>query len=252
MRIAVVTGIGSYTEADRERRRARMSAAAWPGTEVELFALDSGVPYVESSLELALSGLAVARVALGLEEAGFDAIVGTAFLDNGLDAARELVRIPVVGPAKVTLYLAATLANRFGIVMAAGDLGKHAWAAAKLCGVADRVVGIETLRETVADLLHDEDRSSAAITAAGRRLVDESGAEALVLGCGATTGLAAAIGAELGVPVLDPGLVALKHAESMVALGLSQSARSFPTNARVVELARRLGPGAGAHTIAPG
>jgi allantoin racemase len=180
--------------------------------------------------------VAVARKVVEVARLGYDAVVGTAFLDNGLDAARELVDIPVVGPAKTTMYMAATLANKFGVITAAGDLPKHIWALAKLLGVADRVVGIPTLKCTVADVLHDEDNALAMIVAMGRHLMADQGAEALVLGCGATTGLAPRIARELSIPVLDPGLTAVKYAEMLVDLGLSHSKRAYPYNPRVMQL----------------
>lgn len=240
MRVAVVTGIGSYTEADAARRRDQLQAAARPGTEIEVFSADSGVPYVESTYELHRTEVAIAEKVVALADEGFDAVVGSAFLDNGLDAARELVEVPVVGPAKTTLYLAATLADRFAIVMAAGDLGKHAWSRAKLAGVVDRVVDISTLDVTVAEFFRNPDRAVDLTAEAGRNAIEHHGAQALVLGCGATTGLAAAVSERLGVPVLDPGLVALKHAEMLVDLGLSQSKLAYPTNPRVARLIRPL------------
>ena len=239
MRLAVVTGIGSYTPADAERRRQQLQAAARPDTEVAVFTAESGVPYVESTYELHRTEVAVAEKVVELADHGFDAVMGSAFLDNGLDAARELVDIPVVGPAKTTLYLAATLANRFAIVMAAGDLGKHAWSRAKLAGVVDRVVAIPTLDVTVAEFFREPARALDRTTEVALAAIDHDGAEAIVLGCGATTGLAATLTERLGVPVLDPGLVALKHAEMLVDLGISQSKRAFPTNPRVAELIRR-------------
>jgi allantoin racemase len=172
---------------------------------------------------------------------GYHAVVGTAFLDNGLDAARELVDIPVVGPAKTTLYMAATLANRFAVITAAGDLPKHIWSCAKVLGVADRLVAVPALSCTVADFLHDEDRAVALTVSMGKRMVEDQGAEAIVLGCGATTGLAARMGRELGVPVLDPGLIAVRYAEMLVALGLSHSKRAYPFNPRVMQLMRGAG-----------
>ena len=234
MRLAVVASIGSYSAADIERKTRHFKGVLQPDTLVDMFAAPSGVPCVESSLDLYLTEVAVARTVVEVARRGYDAVVGTAFLDNGLDAARELVDIPVVGPAKTTLYMAATLANRFGVIMAAGDLAKHAWACAKVLGVADRIVAIPTLPCTVADFLHDEERSVAATVAEGKRLVAEAGAEAIVLGCGATTGLARRMSGELGVPVLDPGLTAAKYAEMLVALGLSQSKRAYPPNPRVL------------------
>jgi allantoin racemase len=240
MRLAVVAAIGSYTQADIERKTRAFKSVLAAGTEVDMFAAPSGVPYVESSLELYMTEVAVARKVVEVAAKGYDAVVGTAFLDNGLDAARELVDIPVVGPAKTTLYMAATLANRFGVITAAGDLPRHVWACAKVLGVADRMVGVPALRCTVADFLHDEEGSVALTIAAGKQLVSEQGAEAIVLGCGATTGLAARMGRELGVPVLDPGLTAAKYAEMLVSLGLSHSKRAYPYNERVMRLLQAL------------
>lgn len=236
MKLAGIVAIGSYTSADLERKKHSLQTVLRPDTHLDMFAADSGVPYVESSLEFYYSAAAVARKVVEVARLGYDAIVGTAFLDNGLDAARELVDIPIVGPAKTTLYMAATLANKFAVISAAGDLPKHIWAFAKVLGVVDRIVALPTLKCTVADLLHDEDHAVAMIIAIGQQLITEQGAEALVLGCGATTGLAARVARELGIPVLDPGLTAMKYAEMLVDLGLSHSKRAYPHNPRVMRL----------------
>jgi allantoin racemase len=235
MKLAGVVSIGSYTPEDLERKQYSLQTVLRPDTQLDMFAADSGVPYVESSLDFYLTEVAVARKVVEVANLGYDAVVGTAFLDNGLDAARELVDIPVVGPAKTTLYMAATLANKFAVIMAAGDLPKHVWAFAKVLGVVDRIVAIQTLKCTVADFLHDEDNAVAMIVAMGRQLMEAQGAEALVLGCGATTGLAARVTDHLGIPVLDPGLTAVKYAEMLVDLGLSHSKRTYPQNPRVVQ-----------------
>ena len=236
MKLAGVVSIGSYTTADLARKQQSLQAVLHPDTQLDMFAADSGVPYIESSYEFYLSEAAVARKVVEVAGMGYDAVVGTAFLDNGLDAARELVEIPVVGPAKTTLYLAATLSNRFAVISAAGDLPKHVRAMAKLLGVADRLVATPALKCTVADLLHDEDNAVAMIIALGRQLIDAQGAEALILGCGATTGLASRVSDALELPVLDPGLTAVKYAEMLVALGLSHSKRAYPYNPRVMQL----------------
>jgi allantoin racemase len=236
MKLAGIVAIGSYTTADLERKKRSLQTVLRPDTQLDMFAAQSGVPYVESSLEFYLSAVAVARKVVEVARLGYDAIVGTAFLDNGLDAARELVDMPVVGPAKTTLYMAATLANKFAVITAAGDLAKHVWAFAKVLGVEDRIVAIPALQCTVADFLHDEDSAVAMTVTMGRQLMEEQDAEALVLGCGATTGLAARVTRELGIPVLDPGLTAMKYAEMLVDLGVSHSKRAYPHNPRVMRL----------------
>jgi allantoin racemase len=236
MRLACVVAIGGYTAADLVAKRDSLKAILRPDTQLDMFSASSGVPYIESSLEFYLSEAAVARKCVEIAQLGYDAIAGTAFLDNGLEGARELLDIPVVGPAKTSLYLAATLANKFAVVMARGDLPKHVWAFAKTIGVGDRVVAIPTLACSVTDFLRDESRAVEMIADMGKKVMDEQAAEALVLGCGATTGLAPQVAEILGIPVLDPGRTAVKFAEMLVDLGLSHSKKAYPTNDRVLKL----------------
>jgi allantoin racemase len=236
MRLACVVAISGYTPRDLESKREALKAILRPDTQLDMFAAASGVPYIESSIEFYLSEAAVARKCVEIAQLGYDAIAGTAFLDNGLDGARELVDIPVVGPAKTSLYLAATLANKFAVIMARGDLPKHVWAFAKVIGVADRIVAVPTLDCSVTDFLRDEGRAVEMIAAMGKKVMDEQGAEALVLGCGATTGLASQVSEALGIPVLDPGRTAVKFAEMLVDLGLRHSKKAYPSNERVLKL----------------
>src|SRR5919202_3827696 len=163
MRLACMVAISGYTPADLASKRDSLKSVLRPDTQLDMFSASSGVPYIESSVEFYLSEAAVARKCVEIAQLGYDAIAGTAFLDNGLDGARELVDIPVVGPAKTSLYLAATLANRFAVIMAHGDLAKHVWGFAKLIGVVDRLVAVPTLACTVTDFLHDEGRAAAMV-----------------------------------------------------------------------------------------
>jgi len=236
MRLACVVAIGGYTAADLDAKRESLKAVLRPDTQLDMFAAPSGVPYIESSVEFYLSEAAVARKIVEIARLGYDAIIGTAFLDNGLDGARELVDVPVIGPAKTSLYLAATLANRFAVLMARGDLPKHVWGFAKLMGVGDRLVAVPRLACTVTDFLRDEGRAVDMAVDMGRKVMDEHGAEAIVLGCGTTSGLAPRISTALGIPVLDPGRTAVKFAEMLVDLGLSHSKKAYPTNERVLRL----------------
>jgi allantoin racemase len=236
MRLACVVAIGGYTPSDLASKRDGFKAILRPDTQLDMFAASSGVPYIESSVEFYLSEAAVARKCVEIAQLGYDAIAGTAFLDNGLDGARELVDIPVVGPAKTSLYLAATLANKFAVIMAHGDLAKHVWAFAKVIGVEDRIVALPTLACSVTDFLRDEGHAVEMAIDMGKRVMDADGAEAIVLGCGTTSGLAPRLSKALGIPVLDPGRTAVKFAEMLVDLGLSHSKKAYPTNERVLKL----------------
>ncbi len=60
-----------------------------------------------------------------------------------------------------------------------------------------------------------------------RSMVNQEGAEALILGCGSLLQIRERLQEALAIPVIVPGEVALKHAEMIVELGLSQSKRSY-------------------------
>jgi allantoin racemase len=68
------------------------------------------------------------------------------------------------------------------------------------------------------------------MAAAGRELVEQRGADTLVLGCMSMAFLdvTAELEAELGVPVVNPARSALKVAEALVGSGLRHSKRAYP------------------------
>ena len=56
----------------------------------------------------------------------------------------------------------------------------------------------------------------------------EDGADVLVLGCALMTGIAEKLQEELGVPVVDSSLAALKIAEMLISMNLTHSTLSYP------------------------
>lgn len=50
------------------------------------------------------------------EKEGYDAIVIYCFSDVGIDAIRENVRIPVIGPGETSLAAASMICNRFTVL----------------------------------------------------------------------------------------------------------------------------------------
>ena len=59
--------------------------------------------------------------------------------------------------------------------------------------------------------------------------MSEDRADTLIVGCMSMgfLGIAEAVSEKLGVPVLNPGKVALKYAEAMVGAGLSHSRKAY-------------------------
>src|SRR5438128_9679565 len=107
--------------AEVERRRQFLRARAAPGVEVDVWSLADGPPSIESSYEAALVVPELARAVVRAENEGFDAVIVGCFSDPGLDALRELVAIPVIGPGSSALHLATQLGSRYTIIAPLGE-----------------------------------------------------------------------------------------------------------------------------------
>lgn len=132
---------------------------------------------------------------------GHDAVLLACFGDPGLLALRELASVPVVGLAQSS-FEAAARRGRFAVVT-----GGHAWAPmlarfARMHGLDAQLTGIHTIDWTGAQIAADPEGARAALVAAARQGVD-GGAECILLGGAALTGLGSALRPQLPVPVLD-------------------------------------------------
>lgn len=217
--------------AELKRREAKLRDWAFPGTEVEVLAVDEGPASIESMYEEYLSIPPTARLLRSVEAGGVDAAIIGCFGDPGLDGLREISEIHVVGPAGASVALATTLGHRFSFVTVTATivpaLRRLAWEA----GAADALASVRYVDIPVLQLNKDHDAAVSAMLAEGRRSVEQDDADVLVLGCMSMGFLDVAerMTAELGVPVINPAKAALKLGEATVAQGLRHSRRAYLT-----------------------
>lgn len=171
---------------------------------------------------LALPGL-MREIAEG-ERRGAQAAIIACFDDTGLDAARALAHIPVVGICESALATASFIAQRMTIVTTMErsrlplETLVHRYGMAGRCNVraADiPVLSLEDPQSNARDRLRNE------IAAALR----EDKTEAIVLGCAGMADLTQDLRQEFSIPVIDGVAAAVKQAEGLVTLGLSTAKR---------------------------
>jgi allantoin racemase len=211
------------------RREAFLNQHAADGTIVEVRETDSGPASIESSVEEYLSVPGLIEAAPDLETAGFDAIILGCFGDPGLAAARELVRIPVVGPGQAAGHVAAQLGLRFAVLTVVEEVVPAIQRQMRLHGLESFVSDVRAVDVPVLELRARADEVLATLEAEANRAI-AGGADALVLGC-MTMGfldVARVLQERIGIPVVNPVLAALKTAEMMTALGVSSSSRAYP------------------------
>jgi allantoin racemase len=228
---------GPLGPAELERRRSVLAGAAFPGTAVEVVDVPEGPMSVESAYEEYLAVPATVETIRGLEARGVDGAIVGCFGDPGVDAARELVRMPVVGPGEAAMLFAASLGHRFGIVTVLDSIVQPLRRLAWSTGVLDKLASVRVVGIPVLELYRDLDHTVDRMAEVGRRAVDEDGADTLILGC-MTMAFAERhvdLGDALGVPVVSPAHAALKFLEALVGAGLRHSKRAYPVPPKLLD-----------------
>lgn len=219
---------------DAFRADAPLGSLGSPGTEICQVYVTRGPASIESEFDAALAAPWVVAKAVEAESAGADALVIDCMDDPGLEAAREAVSIPVLGPSQTTMHLAGLLGHRFTIVTTQarsvpGFENRAAW-----YGVGDRLASVRWVDIPVLDLGKDDNGLAARLAQESEAAITRDGAHVIILGCTGMLGLAAGLARELAdrghpdVPVLDPVPVTIRAAEALIDLGLSQSKRTYP------------------------
>lgn len=222
------TSLG-FTELERRGECLRSWAA--PGTSIDIRDVSRGPASIESAYEEYLSVAPAAEAVLEAEADGYDAAVLGCFGDPGIDALREiLTRMVVVAPGEAACHLAAMLGESFGIVSAVGSIVNPLRHLVRRIGLNEKLAGIAVVDIPVLELSRNPAAALVRMEAAGRKLVEQRGADTVVLGCMSMSFLDATpkLESALGVPVVNPAKAALKLAEAVVGAGLRHSKRAYP------------------------
>ncbi len=211
-----------------------LSAVASPDTEISTVSLDKGPASIESTYESALAAIGVVAKIVEAEQDGVDAVVANCMDDPGVEAAREMVSIPVIGPAEASMHMAAMLGHRFSVISVLEADERAFFDHATKAGLASRLASVRAINIPVLEL-KDRDRTVRALVEQSVRAVREDGAHILIFGCTGMAGMAGDVEEGLrhqgimDVQVIDPAILAFKIAEALAGMGLSHSKRSYPT-----------------------
>src|SRR3989441_6701980 len=221
-----------------DRRRGILQRLAAPGTDVEIVDVPEGPSSIESSYEEYLSVPGTLRHVQEASRQGYAGAIIGCFGDPGLDAARELVEMPVIGPAEASMLMACTLGHRFSVVTVLESVVPSLRHLAHRVGVTEKLASVRAVDIPVLELATNRERSISRMIELGRRAVAEDGADTLALGCMSMGFLEAhqAMAAEVGVPVVNPVYAALKMLEALVGAGLAHSKRAYPVPPKMVPM----------------
>ena len=188
-----------------------------PGTEVHITSLaesEGAFTHIEFRSYEAMVTAGIIKATRAAAKEGFDALAIGCFYDTALHDAREVSGDMVVtAPCIASCRMATNLSNRFGVIV-----GRQKWvdqmhSTVNSYGFGPVCSGFYPVGLGVNDFQTDHAKTNALLTQAGREAIEKDHAEAIILGCTLEIGFHETMEKELGVPVIDVSIAALKEAE---------------------------------------
>lgn len=222
MRILIINPNTSTKMTDKIRAVA--NAVKRDDCEVVVTCPDRGPITIESSYDEAYAiGPTIDLVKQAVAEGVYDAIILACFCEIGVEAAREIADIPVLGLEEPTLATALLMGEKFAVMTEQRPRVAMKKRHIRRYELFHRMASIRPLELSVAELAADPEGTKAAGIKLARRMIEEDGAEVIIMGCAAMAGYSDDLERELQVPVLDPLKVTLKLTEAFVDMGLTHS-----------------------------
>jgi allantoin racemase len=197
-----------------------------PGVDYDFVPVRNSIHNADSQYELLILDAYIAEAGLSAEDEGYDAVVMDTVSDSGLAALRSRLSIPVLGPGLVQQHVAAMLGKRFTILtmwrrwISMYEKTMAEYQTSHYCA-SIRSIDVRPDQEQL--LAGKEEVVFAALEREGRLAIEEDRAEVLLIGSTTMHQAVAHLRETLDVPVINPGLLAIKMAELFVELGLAHS-----------------------------
>ncbi|MDT7892290.1 MAG: AroM family protein [Thermoproteota archaeon] len=209
----------TYKELENNKRK---------DTEISIVSLEMGPASIESAYDEEIAAPWILEKVKEAEERKFDAVIIDCMGDPALDAARELVNIPVIGPAQASMLLASMLGERFSIVTVLKNVVPLFWRLARKYGFESRLSSVRYVEVPVLEIENKKADVETKLINESKKAIEEDEADVIILGCTGFIGMARKIQETLHIPVVDPAPAALKLAESLIDLKLTTSKLAYP------------------------
>ena len=202
-----------------------------PDTELEVMNIQKGPASIESRYDDILASFSIVEEVKRAKKDGCDGVFIDCFGDPGVDALRELVRIPVVGGFQPAALTASLVSDRWSVVTVLKNLLPIVGELARKLGIEGNIASVRDIDTPVLEL-HDKKVLEEKLLIQIEKAVTNDGAEAVVLGCTGMLGLAQKLAQQaeqkkMPIPVIDPTAAAIGYLELLIRARLSQSLLTY-------------------------
>ncbi|WP_019998983.1 aspartate/glutamate racemase family protein [Aureimonas ureilytica] len=220
------------TSDNLDKRRAQLRAVRLgPDIDFTFEAVRIAPENYVSQQDMLLADVGILQAGHDAEARGFDAVCIDTMSDSGMAALRSVLRIPVIGPGRHAMLIALNLGERFSILsmwdrwrpLYRKTLGE--------LGLAEKCASMRS-----ADLVPNnqrllggrEEEVFPALLKAGRRCVEQDGADVIILGSTTMHEAHAFLAERLPVPVINPGPLTYRMADAALKLRLPHARSAYP------------------------
>lgn len=199
-----------------------------PDVDVDVHNLTAGHDCIQFRVDWLQNGYPVVQLARQLEQQGYDGIWLSDFDMCGVEAAREVIDIPIIGGFPAAAFTALALSQRLSIVTILQSTLAMQRAHMQEYGLEDSFASIYAIDCPVGELSNLELVVQKTLQAA-MRAVQQDGAQAILLGCTGFVGVAAEVEKllqemlQMYVPVIDPNQAGFSFLVSLVRMKLRPS-----------------------------
>lgn len=152
-----------------------------------------------------------------------DAVVLCGFGNVGIFALKEILDIPVVSISESTMALACILGHKFSCITVLPQFIPYQEDIVRLFGFEAKCASVRSININVEDAARERERTLGELKIAVAKIVEEDQAEVIILACGGLCDFDRELTKMSGVPILDPIIVGVKTAETLVQMGLCHS-----------------------------
>ncbi|KPD15605.1 aspartate/glutamate racemase family protein [Paraburkholderia nemoris] len=230
LRICVLVPVA--TSQYNERILNAIAPVVPPDVQVEIRNITQGHPDIENRTNWLQNGMPVVELAQAIANDGFDGIWLTDFDMCGVEAAREVIDIPIIGGFPATAFTALALSQRFSIVTILQSTLAMQRGHPQTYGIQDSFASIRAINCPVAQL-DDVDVVVIRTFEAALKAIKKDGAQSILLGCTGFVDVASRVSQlltkELGayVPVIDPNQAGFSFLVSLVRMQVRPSRLTY-------------------------
>jgi len=191
-------------------------------TVIEVVNIEKGTKTIESFYDEAFALPGILKIVREIKNQ-YDGIMINCFADPGLNPAREVCDIPVVGPGESAIILASMLGHNFSIISVKKNLIPMFEMKLVSLGLSKRLSSVEYIDMPVSKLEDDFNKTEEAIIKAINSTIKQNNTEVAILGCTGMLSLYNEVVKRVNIPVVEPAATALKTLEILIDLRISHS-----------------------------